>query len=328
MVDVSIVVPVYNSEKTIEKTINALLSQKTRKNYEIIVVDDGSTDSTPKILARYKKQGIKVIRQKNKGPAAARNTGWKNAKAKIVAFIDSDCRPVSNWLEAMAKPFSDKNVGAVGGTYRTENKYSLLARYVGLDIEMRHSRFKREIEGTGSFSIAFKKNLLKKTGGFDETYRKPTAEDFDLCFSIRKLGKKIMFAPGAIVYHYHPEKFFRFLKEQFRHARARTYMYNKFKSRIKGESYTPLSTLITIPLSFLFIISSPLLFFKKLFFFPLAIFLILILLTLPFFFYALKKKDFSVAFASIPIQLSRFFAWAFGMIAGATDIITGRRGKF
>ncbi|MCX6710084.1 MAG: glycosyltransferase [Candidatus Woesearchaeota archaeon] len=331
-VEISVVVPVYNGKRTIRKTLDSLLSQKIGRSYEIIAVDDGSRDETPKILSEYRKRGIRVITQKNAGPASARNAGWKKARGKIVAFTDSDCRPVQDWLSSITKPFSDRNVGGVGGTYRTENRDKILARYIGLDIELRHSRFKREIEGTGSFSIAFRKNLLERTGGFDETYRKPTAEDFDLCFAVRNLGKKIIFEPKAIVYHYHPEHFSNFMREQMRHARARAYMYKKFTGRVKGESYTPLSTIITAPLSFLFIATFPLFFLGKinpvLPIIPSAFFAALFILALPLFFYCLKKRDYSVALISIPVQLSRFFAWTLGVLAGFIDIIFHRKGNF
>lgn len=85
---VSVIIPTYNRAKTIERTVNSVLAQ-TWKAIEIIVVDDGSTDQTPEILKGYGDK-IRAIRQKNGGPAAARNTGIKAATGDIIAFLDSD----------------------------------------------------------------------------------------------------------------------------------------------------------------------------------------------------------------------------------------------
>lgn len=85
---VSVIIPTYNRAKTIERTVNSVLAQ-TWKAIEIIVVDDGSTDQTPEVLHRYGDK-IRVIRQKNGGPAAARNTGIKAATGDIISFLDSD----------------------------------------------------------------------------------------------------------------------------------------------------------------------------------------------------------------------------------------------
>ncbi|MGI6371842.1 MAG: glycosyltransferase [Caldicoprobacterales bacterium] len=90
--DISIVVPVYNVEKYLKECINSLLEQDFRGQYEIICVNDGSTDSSLQVLKEYEKSNEKIvlINQKNKGLSAARNTGLKNAKGKYVMFIDSD----------------------------------------------------------------------------------------------------------------------------------------------------------------------------------------------------------------------------------------------
>ena len=95
--NVSVVVPVFNGEKTIKQCIESLLQQKFSGSYEIITVDDGSRDRTAEIVKRFAK--VKYVFQENAGPAKARNNGAKNAQGEIILFIDSDCVAKSNSLK-------------------------------------------------------------------------------------------------------------------------------------------------------------------------------------------------------------------------------------
>jgi len=110
---VSVIIPAYNEESTIESCLKSLLNQTIEKDtYELIVVDDGSTDSTPEIIKRYP---VKLFRQENSGPATARNLGAKNSSGEIILFTDADCIADPNWIEEMISPFIDEEVIAVKG---------------------------------------------------------------------------------------------------------------------------------------------------------------------------------------------------------------------
>src|SRR5215470_15003779 len=105
---VSVIVPVYNAEGNIRDLIDALLKQ-TRLPDEILFVDDGSTDSSRRILEATagEKPGLKYFYQTNQGSASARNFGWKNSSNEICVFTDDDCVPEQNWLEELLKPLED-----------------------------------------------------------------------------------------------------------------------------------------------------------------------------------------------------------------------------
>ena len=135
----SVIVPAYNSAQTIIGCINALKAQDYGGKFEIIVVDDGSKDSTTQIA---KKSGAKVFSQPNAGPAKARNLGAENAKGEILLFTDADCVPEKNWLQEMLQPFAEKKVSGVQGAYKTRQK-SLAARFAQIEIEERYERMKR-----------------------------------------------------------------------------------------------------------------------------------------------------------------------------------------
>jgi len=100
---ISIIIPAYNAEKAIKECLSSLTNQSLSRNkYEIIVVDDGSTDRTCEIAKKYK---VNVISQGNGGPAVARNRGAREARGDILIFTDSDCIADKDFIEKMIKPF-------------------------------------------------------------------------------------------------------------------------------------------------------------------------------------------------------------------------------
>src|SRR3972149_10647300 len=131
---ISVIVPAYNAGKTIGQALSAITNQSyPAELYEIIVVDDGSTDDT---VEEIKKFPVKYIWQKNSGPATARNRGVTYANGDTILFTDSDCMPDVNWISEMVKPFKDINVMAVKGAYRNKQK-SIVARFAQLEFEER-----------------------------------------------------------------------------------------------------------------------------------------------------------------------------------------------
>lgn len=313
---IAIVTGIYNEERHIRELIDAIL-QQTVKPDEFILVDDGSKDRTAEIVKKYAEQNpfIKYFYQKNAGPASARNRAWKNSTSEICIFTDGDCVPNSDWIEKLIEPFSDENVGAVAGTYRTVNTQSILARFIGLEIEWKHSRYGKTIDVHGTYNLAVRKSVLEEIGGLDESYPVPSGEDWDMTYKISQ-KYKIAFVPDAIVGHYHPEKFWPYMKNQVRRGLDRMKVCKDHPNLIiKGDSYTPWFIKYQVLFSGFFPIS--LLFFFPIFKFsyilPLAVILFLFVTSLSPFVYFFKK-DKSVAFYSIPIQISRNFAWTWGMI--------------
>ncbi|HRY82971.1 MAG TPA: glycosyltransferase [Candidatus Moranbacteria bacterium] len=318
---IAIVTGIYNEERHIRELIDAVL-QQTVKPDEFILVDDGSKDRTAEIVKEYAEQNpfIKYFYQKNAGPASARNRAWKNSTSEICIFTDGDCVPNSDWIEKLIGPFSDENVGAVAGTYRTVNTQSILARFIGLEIGWKHSRYGKTIDVHGTYNLAVRKSILEEIGGLDESYPVPSGEDWDMTYKISKICK-IAFVPEAIVGHYHPEKFLPYMKNQVRRGLDRVKVYKDHPNLIKGDSYTPWFVKYQVlaagffPISLLFLF--PL--FKFSYILPLAVILFLIVSSLPPFVYFFKK-DKPAAFFSIPIQIARNFAWVWGMVKGIMKI--------
>jgi len=264
---ISIIIPVYNSQATITQTLKGL-ERQTRKDFEVIIVDDGSIDASLKLITEFRKKSslqIKLISQENSGPAKARNVGVEHSKGEIIIFLDSDCIPPENWIEEMVSPIGNGIVGCTCG-YRVKNKKSLVARYVNYEIARRHKRMmSKDITSMGSYSLSCPMNIFEKAGGFDAEYTTSAAEDFDLAFRIRKFGK-LKFTKKTFVYHYHPDSLRKYLKQQYKAGYWRVKLYLKHKDKlIKGDSYTRYEPQIQFILSGFSFLSIPLSFTNPLF---------------------------------------------------------------
>lgn len=240
---VSIVIPAYNAAKTLEACLRACLDQ-TYPEMEIIVADDGSTDDTAAIAARL---GAQCVRQENRGPAAARNTGARAAHGELVAFTDSDCVPQRDWIEQLVAGFAP-GVVAVGGTYGIANPRRLLARLVHEEIFVRHARFGDDADFLGSFNVAYRKAAYDAVGGFDESYRAASGEDNDLAYRLQDAGATLRFRHAAVVAHHHPERLGPYLRTQMRHGIWRVKIYLRHRARVRtGDRYATGAELLTAP---------------------------------------------------------------------------------
>jgi len=235
---ISVVIPAYNAESTINQAVAQSLSQARESlEVEVIVVDDGSSDDTAKVT---ESTGAMVIKQENAGPAAARNRGWQSATGQVVCFTDADCVPSAGWIENLLDGFTDRQVGAVAGSYEIANNGSWLAQWVHQEIIERHRRMPPFVQAFGSYNVAIPRYVLEATGGFDPAYRQASGEDNDLSYRIIKKGRRIAFRPQAKVAHYHPERVWQYLREQYRHGFWRAKLYKEHLDMVRGDDYTRL----------------------------------------------------------------------------------------
>ncbi len=254
---VSVIVPAYNSQKFISKCIEALLAQKYQcDDYEIIIIDDGSTDRTAEIVRAYP---VKYLFQKNQGPAAARNIGAKEAKGEIILFTDSDCVPSDNWIEEMIRPFEEPEVMAVKGAYRNRQK-SIMARFAQLEFEERFEMLKRakSIDMIDTYSAGYRRSIFLQMGGFDTNFPVANNEDTELSYRMSKLNYKMVFNPEAIVYHLnHPNSLARYMKLKFWRGYWRMVVYKKFPDKMLKDTYTPQTLKLQILFLFLLLAVIP-----------------------------------------------------------------------
>ncbi len=206
---ISIIIPTYNRLPILEKCLKALEKQKFTddkiSNYEIILVDDGSTDGTLEWLAKNNAQfpHVKPFLQEHQGPAAARNLGIKEAKGEIIIFIDSDLVVTETFLQAHANALrkGQKKIGSdrlftYGWVINTCNFENPTAEPYKI------TDFSAAYFATGNVAIARK--WLEKVGLFDTRFQLYGWEDLELGVRLKKLGLKLIKCPEAVGYHWHP----------------------------------------------------------------------------------------------------------------------------
>lgn len=237
-IEFSVIVPAFNAERTLPLCLEALERQKLdQERFEIIVVDDGSTDSTSQLAQRFE---IRYVFQENQGPASARNAGVAVASGKIVLFTDADCIPCSDWVEEMVRPFSDSDVVAVKGRYRTRQR-EWMARFVQMEFEDRYDILQKHdaIDMIDTYSAAFRKDVFLRTGGFDIRFPKANNEDTELSYRLASAGYKMVFNPEATVFHTHPSTLSKYLKIKFWRGYWRMVVYRKYPHKAFKDAYTP-----------------------------------------------------------------------------------------
>ncbi len=243
---VSVIVPAYNASATIGKTLEALSRQICTQPYEVIVVDDGSSDDTAKIVGSF--PAVRYIFQKNAGPAAARNHGAALAQGEYLAFTDSDCLAHEDWIARLMSGFDQGEIGVVAGSYGIANKKSRLSRCIYQEILWRHNRLMPDFPNAfGSYNFCIRKEVFDAVGGFNTVYRRASGEDNDLSYKIVRFGPRILFQRQALVDHYHPTRVVKYLKEQFHHGYWRLKMYKDHPSMLLGDGYTFWKDIIEMP---------------------------------------------------------------------------------
>jgi len=311
----SVVVPAHNASATIEGCLQALARQSLPPSeYEVIVVDDGSSDSTRERVTQY---GAKLLTQDHHGPAVARNLGATQARGEIVLFTDADCIPASDWIEAMLTPFKDDQIAGAKGIYRTHQK-ELVARFVQLEYEDKYDLMRKEryIDFIDTYSAAYRKEVFNDNGGFDPAFPRASGEDVEFSYRLAERGHKMVFVPQAIVNHYHVDSLWGYLKRKFYVGYWRVLMYRKHPGKIWKDSHTPQLLKVQVGLAFLFFTLCPLFFLRREFLLVPVITIALFLSTAPPFIVKGWPKDRSVALLSPLLLFLRACALALGLMVG------------
>jgi GT2 family glycosyltransferase len=228
---VSVVVCTYNGGRTLGQCLRSLANLKY-PSFEVIVVDDGSTDNTGEVLSRF--PAVRAIRQANRGLSHARNVGLHAATGAIVAYTDSDCYADPDWLTHLVDQLARTSAAAVGGPNLTPEDGWLAACVAASPGQPTHIlESDQEAEHIPGCNMAFRRDDLLAIGGFDEQFRK-AGDDVDVCWRFQHTGRWITFAPGAFVWHHRRQSPRTYLKQQAGYGEAEALLRFKHPDRFNN----------------------------------------------------------------------------------------------
>lgn len=255
---ICVVIPAYNEEKVIKKTIDSVLSSRYSK-LEILVIDDGSSDDTSGVVTRaYDKDEVKLIRVPNAGKASALNTGISHTNADVIVTIDADTILDPNALALLTRHFEDESVGAVAGKAVVGNENSLMAKFQALEYLTSQNLDRRAFERFNAISVvpgalgAWRRTALSDIGGFKED---TLAEDADATISIERANYRVLYEPGAVAYTEVPETVEAFMKQRFRWMFGTLQMAFKhrralFSKKTPGVGFIALPNILVFQIGF------------------------------------------------------------------------------
>ncbi len=243
---VSVVVCAYNAEDTLEDCLSSL-EKLTYPNYEVILVNDGSKDTTPEIArAHPSAQTIDVY--PNAGLSNARNVGAHAASGEIVAYCDADVRVDPEWLTYLVQPFLNDDVVGSGGPNVVPADDPWIAQCVarapgGPTHVLTDDRTAEHVPGC---NMAFRRDALLSIGGFNPVFLR-AGDDVDVCWRLQAKGWRIGFAPAALVWHHHRASVAAYWRQQIGYGEGELWLAphhpDKFQGRHvlwRGRIYSPL----------------------------------------------------------------------------------------
>ncbi|HVH66757.1 MAG TPA: glycosyltransferase [Gemmatimonadales bacterium] len=231
---VSVVVCTYNGARTIQDCLEGLC-RLAYPNYEVIVVDDGSTDKTAAIAGEY---SCRLIQTENRGLSNARNAGLMAATGEIVAYLDDDAYPDPHWLTYLAASFLHAPYAGVGGPNIAPAGdgpiAECVARSPGNPVHVLVSD--REAEHIPGCNMAFRKSCLQAIGGFDVRFR-VAGDDVDVCWRLQQRGWTLGFSPAAMVWHHRRNSIRAYWKQQVGYGRAEAMLERKWPEKYNGPGH-------------------------------------------------------------------------------------------
>lgn len=230
---VSVVVCAYNAADTLNDCLNSLQSL-SYPNFEIIVVNDGSSDATAAIARAY--PDIRLIEVQNGGLSAARNAGLFATTGDLVAYTDADCRVDVDWLTYLVQPMLTSGAVGVGGPNIVPPDDPWVAQCVarapgGPTHVMLDDKVAEHVPGC---NMAFRRQALLSVGGFNDVYLR-AGDDVDICWRLQARGLKIVFSPSALVWHHHRSSIKAYWQQQTGYGEGETWLDAHHPEKFLGD---------------------------------------------------------------------------------------------
>ncbi|HOX82776.1 MAG TPA: glycosyltransferase [Chryseolinea sp.] len=308
----SIIVPVFNRPQEVDELLGSLL-QQTFKNFEIIIVEDGSTNRCDQIVDQFRdKLRIEYFFKPNSGPGPSRNAGFSIAKGNFFVVFDSDCIIPSTYFEAVEKSLEENNYDAWGGPDRAHEDFSIVQRAMGYTMSsvlttggIRGGKKRLGWFQPRSFNMGISRKVFEQTKGFAFDR---FAEDIEFSIRMKNAGFHIGLIPDAYVYHKRRTNFSQFYKQVFNFGRGRVLVGRKHPQEIKLTHWFPSLFVMGVAAVPFMLIFNPLLFKIG----ALSILLYLILLLI----HSLSvNKNLAVAFFSVPAAIVQLSGYGLGFLS-------------
>ena len=261
---ITVAIVCLNEEKNIADCIGSLVNQNYRQGYEILVVDNNSTDQTRQIVASLQKKhnNIRLVINKKKGIAASRNIAVKESKTNFLAFTDADCVAPKNWLSNLIKGYQkysakDEKIVAVGGSNippPTTDYYRALSimldSFLGSrgSVQGRIFPKDRPVSHLPCVNVLFNRGKLIEVGGFDEALGS-IIEDEDMTYRLAKKGYKFYYLANSAVIHKMRSNISSWAKNMFTYGKGRAWFIKKHPEKIHPYFLVPVILVLTFPVS-------------------------------------------------------------------------------
>lgn len=318
MIDISIIIPVYNRPEEVGALLYSLTNQ-TDSAFEVVIVEDGSDVDCKEIVAAYRQQlDLAYYSKKNSGPGLSRNYGAEKAKGNYFIFFDSDCEIPPEYVQTVRKKLTEHYTDAFGGPDRADASFTPTQKAINYSMTsffttggIRGQKTSMEKFHPRSFNMGISKEAFEKTGGFSPMR---FGEDIDLSIRLFEAGLSVQLIEAAYVYHKRRTDFRKFFKQVYNSGIARINLYKLHPASLKAVHFLPSAFLIgTVVLLFMS-------FFNLVFLSP-----VLILAMLLFADALVKNKKLAIAWLSVVASFIQLSGYGAGFIAGVWNrLILGK----
>jgi GT2 family glycosyltransferase len=245
---VSFIVPVHNGESWLDEVIASILAQRDCRSFEILAIDDASTDRSLEILARHEAGGhVRVLRAPVRGAAAAMNQGIRDARHPVICLVDQDVVLQQGWLAVLLPAVLAPGVGAAQGQFVTDPKAPIVSRVAGMDLEQRYAAMGRgRTNHVCTGNSAYRAAALHEVGLFDETFG--YGYDNDMSYRLADAGYELRFCADAKSLHRWRETLGGYLAQQYGQGYGRLDLVAKHPRHVTGDTVSPAPMMLHAPL--------------------------------------------------------------------------------
>lgn len=309
MIQFSIIIPVYNRPQEIDELLNSLTLQSFKKDFEIIIIEDGSTDKCIDIVKKFETQlNLKYFYKENSGAGASRNFGMERATGNYFIILDSDVLLPIHYLDEVYKSLTYNFTDAFGGPDAAHESFTTIQKAINYSMTSLLTtggiRGKKNAIGKfqpRSFNMGISKIAFEATKGFSKM---KYGEDIDLSIRILSLGFNTQLIEKAFVYHKRRSNFYQFLKQTYNFGTARPILNIKYPLTAKITYWFPTLFMVGLVIALFGLILGywQIMFMYKLYFIILFIDA------------SIQNKSVKVGFMSIFTTLTQFTGYGFGFL--------------